>query len=195
MLDNAAKPTLHLPSCQPPQPAPELSLGRPQEPRRGRSGGSGQLAAQAPKPGSVGAKVPEGPSRPPRPPTGGAWAATWVKAIEAATCRDLAARRWKPFGSAVRPSMPRPDFDPKTATPEQWAAFNANLTPSLRAANRRKWAFAVAGIFAKTRPEGTRKAARAWAIFDEQRWLIYRGFDAGKEKWDVIAELRELFAQ
>jgi hypothetical protein len=86
-----------------------------------------------------------------------------------------------------------PKPDPATATPEDWLAHHASLTDAQRAAQKIAWVHTVAGMFGNKFAAAERKEAAKFACCRE-RVRLFRAFDEGRTKAEMIAELWELYA-
>jgi len=78
-------------------------------------------------------------------------------------------------------------------SPEQWAVYNAALTPKQRNAQRHRWYLAVMARLARAPANKGREAAAA-AFAWNRRAQIKQAFDRGERQKDVLAELQQSFA-
>jgi hypothetical protein len=110
-------------------------------------------------------------------------------------CKPI--RRYLPRPSAfeltksILATIPPPDFNTATATPEAWGARNASLSAEQRLAQRSMWITVTLRMLAKS--YGHDLKPEVWAFTQRKRMAVGAAFDAGERRHDVLARLQSEF--
>ena len=90
-------------------------------------------------------------------------------------------------------SAPKPEFDTKTATPEDWARYAALLTPRQKEAKKLKWVLTTCVLFARRWRRKSPEHSAAFKFAVKRQPQIFAAFAAGTKRDDVLAQLQAEF--